>query len=158
MNLAMTTSGFIKKGLCDALSNVDVSGSFSCFHVLDFFPNPGLFIRGVGNIGLPLSIRDAEAIGSSPVTQQSPFGKDSQTLVEASVRKSWQIDPARFYLRNPKLDHQVKRIVATVAWSRMLLVAQRMLLQSSKNYPYTKKMLPSCRIRMGRRLTECSIP
>ncbi|KAF7504270.1 hypothetical protein GJ744_002528 [Endocarpon pusillum] len=62
------TAQSIKKGLCDALANVEVSGPFSCFHVLDSFPNPALFIRGLGTIGLPLSVRDAQAIASSSVT------------------------------------------------------------------------------------------
>ncbi|ERF75102.1 hypothetical protein EPUS_07791 [Endocarpon pusillum Z07020] len=109
------TAQSIKKGVCDALANVEVSGSFACFHVLDSFPNPALFIRGLGTIGLPLSVRDAQAIASSSVTQQSPFGKGSQTLVDTSVRKSWQIDPAYFHLRNPRLGHHVGRVVETVA-------------------------------------------
>jgi len=105
----------IKKGICDALSSIEVSGSFAGFYLLKTFPDPGLFITGLGTIGLPLSVRDAQAIASSPVTQQSPFGKGSQTLVDTSVRKSWQIDPEHFQLRNPTLDDWVNRMVETVA-------------------------------------------
>jgi 2OG-Fe(II) oxygenase superfamily len=105
----------IKKGICDALSNVDVSGSFSCFNVLDSFANPALIIPSIGTIGLPLSTRDAKAIANSSVTKQSPFGKGSETLIDTSVRKSWQIDPTDFRLRNPKHDDQVGSIVENVS-------------------------------------------
>jgi 2OG-Fe(II) oxygenase superfamily len=64
---------------------------------------------------LPLSVRDAQAVASSPATQQSPFGKGSQTLVDTSVRKSWQIDPEHFQLTNPEVDDLVGRLVEIVA-------------------------------------------
>jgi hypothetical protein len=105
----------IKTGICNALSSVEAFGPFSCFYQLQAFPNPGLFINGLGTIALPLSVQDAKAIASSPVTHQSPFGKGSQTLVDTSVRKSWQIDPEHFQLRDPILDNWVKRIVEAVA-------------------------------------------
>ncbi|RMZ80689.1 hypothetical protein DV738_g2708, partial [Chaetothyriales sp. CBS 135597] len=53
-------------------------------------PNPGLFVPGVGEIGLPLSPRDAEAIIAQ--CRQSPFGKGSETIVDTSLRNAdaWQ--------------------------------------------------------------------
>jgi hypothetical protein len=105
----------IKKGICNALSSIEVSGSFAGSCLLKSFPDPGLFITGLGSIGLPLSVRDPQAIASSPATQQSPFGKGSQTLVDTSVRKSWQIDPEHFQLTNPEVDDLVGRLVEIVA-------------------------------------------
>lgn len=106
----------IKEGLCQALSNLnDVHGLFSCFGVLESCPNPVLHIEGLGTIGLPLSERDAKSISQSPATQQSPFGKGTETKVDASVRKSWQINPGQFELRNPKFRPQVNVLTQKVA-------------------------------------------
>lgn len=101
----------IKRGICDALSNVDVSSSFACSSVLESFPYPAIFIQGLGTVGLPLSARDAQAIANSAFTQQSPFGKGSETLVDTSIRKSWQIDPAHFHIQNPQFNSKIDSIV-----------------------------------------------
>ena len=92
----------IKKGICDAFSNVDVAGSFSC---LDAYSTPALSIQGLGTISLTLSDRDAQAIAESSATQQSP------TLVDTNVRKSWQIDPQDFQLRNPHFSFQINHVI-----------------------------------------------
>jgi hypothetical protein len=91
---------------------VDVAGSFSCLSVLDSCSNPALFVQGLGTIGLTLSDLDARAIAQSSASQQSPFGKGSETLVDTSVRKSWQIDPKNFQLRNPHFSFQIDHVIA----------------------------------------------
>jgi 2OG-Fe(II) oxygenase superfamily len=105
----------IKGGLCRAFSNVEGAGTFSCFNVLNGCQNPGLFIEGLGTVGLPLSVRDAQAIADLQATQQSPFGEGTETFVDTSVRKSWQIDPKHFQLRNPQFDSQLDLVIEAVA-------------------------------------------
>ncbi|RMD44291.1 hypothetical protein DV735_g885, partial [Chaetothyriales sp. CBS 134920] len=75
-------------------------------------PNPGLFVRGVGDISLPLRSRDAKAIIAQ--CRQSPFGKGSEreTAVDASVRNGFELDPAQFELKNA--DAWNECIAATV--------------------------------------------
>ena len=94
------TASAIKQGICQALSKVGRANPFSCSDVLELCPNPTLHVKGVGSIGLPLSNRDAKAISKSSATRRSPFGKGSDTVVDLSVRKSWQVDPSHFELRN----------------------------------------------------------
>src|ERR1700753_38778 len=70
----------LKKELFEYLSSVKISGSFATNHSASLFPNPGLHIDGLGQVGLPLSPRDAEAIAQ--IGKQSPFGKGGQTVVD----------------------------------------------------------------------------
>lgn len=60
--------------------------------------NPCLSVTGIGTVGLPLSDRDAKAIiGAS---RQAPYGKGTETFVDTSVRKTWEIDADAFQVRN----------------------------------------------------------
>lgn len=104
----------VKKHICKVLSEIEKSSSFSCFDVLESCPNPGLYVNGIGIIGLPLSDRDAKTISKASVTRQSPFGKGSQTLIDLSIRKSWQIDLQQFELRNPEFNSQIKDAVQRI--------------------------------------------
>lgn len=71
-------------------SGVTFSGTFSFCRSYADAPNPLLDLEGPGTIGLPLSSRDAAAIRSS--SQQAPFGKGERTVVDKSVRDTWEMD------------------------------------------------------------------
>ena len=62
-------------------------------------PNLGLEVQELGIIGLPLSTRDADALKTK--CHRSPFGKGEETLVDAAVRSSWELDSSQFQLSNP---------------------------------------------------------
>lgn len=49
-----------------------------------------LNIAKLGTVGLPLSVRDAAAIKAE--AQQAPFGKGEHTVVDKTVRDTWQLD------------------------------------------------------------------
>lgn len=66
------------------------TGSFSFHQAYPEAPNPCLHVKGIGTIGLPLHVRDAEAIKARAL--QAPFGKATKTLVDKSVRDTWEID------------------------------------------------------------------
>ncbi|KAJ1714668.1 hypothetical protein NYO67_3155 [Aspergillus flavus] len=76
---------------------------------IDTAVNPGLYIPDVGNIGLPISTEHAKAIIQS--CHPSPYGKGTETLVDESVRKSWQLDASQFALQNPRWQLQVELFV-----------------------------------------------
>ncbi|KNG87017.1 hypothetical protein ANOM_004695 [Aspergillus nomiae NRRL 13137] len=96
----------IKKGLNLALDDIQPSGSFMTSANIHTAINPGLYIPDVGNIGLPISAEHAKAIIQS--CHLSPYGKGTETLVDESVRKSWQLDASQFALQNPRWQHQVE--------------------------------------------------
>lgn len=76
----------MRKGLEDALSDVERSGSFLMSN--SFQINPGLEVLGAGPIGLPLS-----------------------TEMDESGQKSWELKADQFFLRNPAWTEQIKRLL-----------------------------------------------
>ncbi|KAB8251929.1 hypothetical protein BDV35DRAFT_387690 [Aspergillus flavus] len=99
----------IKNGLNLVLDKVRSTGSFMTSANIDTAVNPGLYIPDVGNIGLPISTEHAKAIIQS--CHPSPYGKGTETLVDESVRKSWQLDASQFALQNPRWQLQVELFV-----------------------------------------------
>ncbi|KAL8838115.1 MAG: hypothetical protein Q9170_002256 [Blastenia crenularia] len=93
------------------LSGIHSSGSFAASGVIDSFVNPGIFVDPIGIVRLPLSEDDAHAL--TQTGHKAPFGKGNETLIDESVRKTWQIDAAnvRFLNENwqPCLDQIIQR-------------------------------------------------
>lgn len=75
--------------------------------------NPGLHLKNGGSIGLPLSNRDAEVIIAA--SHAAPFGKGEQTVVDSSVRKTWELSPSEFRIRNPAWSDFLRGIVTKVS-------------------------------------------
>lgn len=68
-------------------------GAFSFNKTYTTAPNPVLSIDGLGTLGLPLSTRDAAAIKA--FSEQAPVGKADKTIVDKSVRDTWEIDASK---------------------------------------------------------------
>ena len=98
---AVLDSDEIKQELRVLLSDIDTHslGSFATSGALNTAINPGLTIHDLGHVGLPLSTRDALEV--SRVAHQAPFGKGTETIVDTSVRKTWELNSSQFALRNP---------------------------------------------------------
>lgn len=93
MHIAHSVS--LRQGdLEDILSgDLEFTGAFSFHRAYPIAPNPALNIDGLGTIGLPLSARDAAAIKAC--AEQAPFGKVDQTIVDKTVRDTWEIDATK---------------------------------------------------------------
>ena len=102
----------IKEDLCNYLQVIG-SGKFATSGPLANASNPGLFVKGIGKVGLPLSERDAADIGRA--SHEAPFGKGSETFVDATVRKTWELNPNQFELRNPAWLSTLHEVVGKVA-------------------------------------------
>ncbi|KAG6040393.1 hypothetical protein E4U41_000677 [Claviceps citrina] len=85
--------------LLRSLDNIKTNGDFSWAQSYNLFVNPGLDVDGSGPVPLPLRPHDAEAIKQA--CRPAPFGKGSQTVVDDSVRKTWELDHTQFRLDNP---------------------------------------------------------
>ena len=103
----------LRAALDECLTNVRSSGSFAVFERLSNPVNPGLYLKDYGSIGLPLSNGDAKVIISA--SHPSPFGKGSDTIVDSSVRKSWELSPSDFKIRNPAWQNFLQSIVVKVS-------------------------------------------
>ncbi|KLO18809.1 hypothetical protein SCHPADRAFT_885906 [Schizopora paradoxa] len=58
-------------------------------------PNPMIWIEDFGNLGLPLSISEARRLIGSNVVQQAPFGMGERTVVDKTVRDTWEVDGSK---------------------------------------------------------------
>ncbi len=85
--------------LISLLDKVETSGTFSVSGTLPSIA-PGLKVKGVGNIALPLLDQQAKAL--IEFSQQSPFGYGAETVLDTNIRNSWQIAAEDFELTNPQ--------------------------------------------------------
>lgn len=99
----------IRNQLMGCLDGVGPDGTFAYQKIITEYPNPGLEFENVGTVGLPMSSRDIEAVKQA--SHQAPFGKGSETIVDKSVRKTWQIDASKVKINNPRWDEWVQRNV-----------------------------------------------
>lgn len=75
--------------------------------------DPGLEIEGIGGIGVPVSENDAQRVIS--MSRQAPFWKGSDTIIDTTVLRTWEIDANRLKLRHPKWALQQREIVDDIA-------------------------------------------
>lgn len=87
-----------KQEFFNRLSEIKTFGDFACMTRYSHHINPGLEVAG-SPIPLPLVTRDADTIKSK--CEQAPFGRGDDTVVDESVRKTWQLDPSLFRCSNP---------------------------------------------------------
>ncbi|KAI9775128.1 MAG: hypothetical protein M1839_001439 [Geoglossum umbratile] len=107
--VCMNYACIIKQQLHSALSRIASTGSFTTFNPCLNAPNPGLFVKDIGFISLPLLERDAHSIIQASLQS---FGKD---FALASARMIKELDPERFELRNPAWQQTLQDIVNSVA-------------------------------------------
>ncbi|TFK46617.1 hypothetical protein OE88DRAFT_876433 [Heliocybe sulcata] len=92
----VSTSGRTWKLLSGSLG---FDGSFYVSKPAPEAPNPALNLGNLGPIGLPLSEREARVIAASCI--QAPFGKGERTVVDKSVRDTWEMDASQVRFDNP---------------------------------------------------------
>lgn len=62
-------------------------------------PNPFLTLKSLGTIGLPLSVREAVAVKAN--CQQAPFGMGERTVVDKTVRDTWEMNASEVTMSVP---------------------------------------------------------
>lgn len=96
---ARLTAASLRVDLEYSLNDIQSDGSFALFEHLSNPPNPGICLNNGETIGLPLSNRDAQVIVAA--SHAAPFGKGEETIVDSSVRKTWELSANEFEIRNP---------------------------------------------------------
>jgi hypothetical protein len=81
------------------MDKVKTSGAFSVSGTLPSIL-PGLDVKGIGPVALPLTAHQAKAL--IELSEQAPFGRGEETIVDTDVRQSWQISADDFELGNPQ--------------------------------------------------------
>src|SRR4029079_7834932 len=74
---------------------------------------PGLEINEVGTIGSPISAPDAKRLIAKAT--QASSGRGKETMVNATARRVWQLEPSQFRLENSEWDAQIAAIVEAVS-------------------------------------------
>jgi len=91
----------------------DFKGKFALSDSFTLTPLPGLHIEGIGLIGFPLSDRDAKLIEAAAI--QAPFGKGTKTVVDTTVRDTFEINPHKFSFKNPAWFEFLRTVIKKVA-------------------------------------------
>ncbi|KAM5347057.1 hypothetical protein ACJ41O_010062 [Fusarium nematophilum] len=101
-----------RQDLRQLINRIEAAGSFATGGVLDAFPIPGICVDGEP-IALPLSKEAARNLASQ--SDKAPFGKNGETLVDETVRKTLEISAERISFRNPSwhdfVNDLAKRVV-----------------------------------------------
>jgi hypothetical protein len=95
--------------LIDSISGIQVLGSFATSGSFTNYVHPGISVDGVGSIRLPLSSVDAESLIRA--SRPAPFGKGNQTLVDETVRKTWEIDGSKVSFSNEAWSGWLEAVV-----------------------------------------------
>lgn len=98
----------MKQAIADYL-DAAADGSLTASGSLPDAVNPGLLLKGVGKIGLPLSERDAKAIIN--VSREAASGESTEENTDESERKTYGIEADRIELRNPRWSKTVQYAV-----------------------------------------------
>eukprot|EP00029_Vermamoeba_vermiformis_P004972 TRINITY_DN1599_c0_g3_i2.p1 TRINITY_DN1599_c0_g3~~TRINITY_DN1599_c0_g3_i2.p1 ORF type:complete len:554 (-),score=61.78 TRINITY_DN1599_c0_g3_i2:733-2394(-) len=99
--------------LSNLVYEIDAPGTFACGGPISVIL-PGLHITGFGEVSLPLRERDAKEIIT--LCQRAPFGRGEETIVDTTVRNTWQLSPSEIQILNPDFIQQIDSLVTnTVA-------------------------------------------
>ena len=102
----------LKTTLLSRIAKIRSAGSFATSGSSATFVLPGIVVEDVGQVRLPLSSRDAQSLIQA--SRKAPFGKGNQTLVDETVRKTWEIDGSKVTFLNNAWDDWLDEIVTTV--------------------------------------------
>lgn len=91
-----------KAELFSAFCAVETPGDFAVGGEIDASPFPALQVEGIGAMGFPLSESHAKALIN--VCSLAPFGMKEQTIVDTKIRNTWQLEPSKFKMLNPKWE------------------------------------------------------
>jgi hypothetical protein len=91
----------------ECLSTAQSLSTFLHQDTHQYFPDPCIKVKNIGNVGLPLSPRDVEAVKQA--SHRAPFGKVIDTIVDENVRKTWQINASDLVCSNPRWEKWVEK-------------------------------------------------
>ncbi|KAK4215753.1 hypothetical protein QBC37DRAFT_386003 [Rhypophila decipiens] len=89
----------LTKDVDDALNLIRSTGSFAAFTPVWFGEQPRIAVDGVGDISIPLQEDQARQLINK--ARQAPFGKGSDTVVDTSIRNTWELDASQVQFSDP---------------------------------------------------------
>ena len=101
-----------QQDLFERIEAIEAAGSFVTGGALNTAPNPGIRVDGE-IIALPLLEKEAQKLASR--SRKASFGKNQETLIDKSVRKTLEIGADRIDIQNPGWLDFVNYLVERVA-------------------------------------------
>jgi hypothetical protein len=98
----------VKAQFLRSLESISPQRSFAAFGKLVDFADPQIYTSSTGRVHLPLQEQSARALIET--SHRAPFGKREQTLIDTSVRNTWELSPNHFELQNPTWAKYIKKI------------------------------------------------
>jgi len=77
-------------------------------------PPPSLSIHDLPDAILGLPICESQVKDFIALASRAPFGKGEQTIIDTSVRCTWQLDPTQFSIKNSQWKENLKDLVDRV--------------------------------------------
>ncbi|WAQ85761.1 hypothetical protein PtA15_6A390 [Puccinia triticina] len=88
-----------REDLISAFEGITTPGTFAAWEALPTTPPAGLYVDGIGEIAMPLGKDQIQQLITK--AHQAPFGRRSETLVDLSVRNTWEIDGDQLRFLDP---------------------------------------------------------
>lgn len=99
------------KKIFELLKTIQGNGSFETSG-LKKITSPGLNIKGIGEIGLPIStIQIREII---KISKKAPFGKGSKTITDTTIRSAWELNADLLSFHNEDWKDFMAQIVEKI--------------------------------------------
>ena len=77
-------------------------------------PIPAISLIGEANTMLGLPLCEAQAKHLIEIASRAPFGRGEETIVDTSVRCTWQLSPTQFSITSPQWKKSLQLLLAKV--------------------------------------------
>ena len=99
------------KKIFETLKTIQGNGSFETSGIEKLIL-PGLYIKGVGEIGFPISPMQVREI--IKISKKAPFGKGGQTITDTTVRSAWELNADLLSFHNEDWKGFMEKIAGKV--------------------------------------------
>ncbi|KAJ4424245.1 hypothetical protein N0V82_001111 [Gnomoniopsis sp. IMI 355080] len=101
-----------KHELAKSVKDIEAYGNFATSKTYTTFSNPGL---EVADVKIPLPLPDLYAEQIKAVARSAPFGRGDETVVDHSVRLTWELNHDEFRITNPSWQAFLDRLTQDAA-------------------------------------------
>ena len=101
------------QSIVDTLKSVKRPGLYAAGGEI-FMPLPAISLAEEPDIVLGLPLCEAQAKHLIELSSRAPFGRGEQTIVDTSVRCTWQLNPTQFSITNPKWEKKLQLLLPRV--------------------------------------------
>jgi len=77
-------------------------------------PLPAISLTGEPDTLLGLPLCEAQAKHIIELASRAPFGRGEETIVDTSVRCTWQLSPTQFSITNPQWEKNLQVLLAKI--------------------------------------------